>query len=708
MFKFPTFNDFNFKSTSMKQLLPNWKALALTTAFATSVFATQAQTPTKRNCSAVDVMEQNIQQNPGILQNMKVVEEQTARFARSYNPQSAAATIIKIPVVVHVLYNNATENISTAQIQSQIDVLNQDFRRTNPDRTNKWSQAADIEIEFALATVDPNGNATNGITRTSTSVTSFSTNDAMKYSSQGGKNAWPTGDYLNMWVCDLGGGILGYAQFPGSGSAATDGVVMGYKYFGTTGAAQAPFDGGRTTTHEVGHWLNLRHIWGDGGCSVDDGVSDTPVSDAANYGCATGHVSCGTEDMVQNYMDYSDDACMNLFTAGQKTRMRALFASGGFRASLLSSGGLGGGTPPPPPTTCSNNTVKVNITTDQYGSETSWTLKNSSGSTVASGSGYGNNTSYVDESCLVNGTYTFTINDSYGDGICCSYGNGSYSVTVNGSTVASGGQFTSTESKSFTIGSTPPPPPPSQCLTIDIAGATINSYGGTQDAGTFTKGTDYVMLSGNAWKSISLNYNVTSQTVIEFDFGSTAQGEIQGIGFDNDNVISSNRTFRLYGTQNWGINNYNNYAANAGSWKSYVIPVGQFYTGSFNRLFFACDNDAGGSSNAYFRNIKIYEGSCGGTRLADLTTNGAMRVDNEGEFASMSAFPNPNSGSLTIAMPVAAKATMFDVTGKTVWAGQLQEGINENIDISRLENGIYMLKAVGAEGQTFVERIVKQ
>jgi len=144
---------------------------------------------------------------------------------------------------------------------------------------------------------------------------------------------------LNMWICNIGGGILGYAQFPGSGSAATDGVAMSPQYFGTIGSAQSPFDGGRTTTHEVGHWLNLRHIWGDGNCNADDFVSDTPTSDAANYGCATGHVSCNTTDMIQNYMDYSDDACMNLFTQGQTDRMRALFDAGGFRASLLNSGG---------------------------------------------------------------------------------------------------------------------------------------------------------------------------------------------------------------------------------------------------------------------------------------------------------------------------------------------------------------------------------
>ncbi|MEM7041014.1 MAG: zinc metalloprotease, partial [Bacteroidota bacterium] len=227
----------------------------------------------------------------------------------------------------------------------------EDFRRNNADRQNTPSAftgvAADSEIEFCLATTDPNGNPTNGITRTFTNSTSFSANDAMKFQSSGGKDAWPTGQYLNMWVCNLGGGLLGYAQFPGSGSASTDGVVVGYNYFGNTGAVSAPFNKGRTTTHEVGHWLNLRHIWGDANCG-NDFVSDTPTQQSDNSGCPNHPLpSCGNSgDMFMNYMDYTNDACMNLFTEGQKDRMRAVVGPGGFRSSLLSSLGCGGAPPP--------------------------------------------------------------------------------------------------------------------------------------------------------------------------------------------------------------------------------------------------------------------------------------------------------------------------------------------------------------------------
>lgn len=305
--------------------------------FAFSAFAQQ-----ERNCSAMENLEYRKQQDPNLQQRMDVIEaftqQKVAEMETSQN--KIVGNIITIPVVVHVLYRNATENISVAQIQSQIDVLNEDFRRTNSDANNIWSQAADTQIEFCLSTIDPNGNATTGITRKSTTRRNWGLNDEMKSTSTGGINPWNTSEYLNMWIVPqmlrpTGETILGYAQFPG-GSASTDGCVMSYNYFGRTGAVSAPFDGGRTTTHEIGHYFNLRHIWGDSNCG-NDSVSDTPTAQGPNYGCATGNVSCGSTDMVQNYMDYSDDSCMNLFTSGQKNRMRAVLAAGGARRSLALS-----------------------------------------------------------------------------------------------------------------------------------------------------------------------------------------------------------------------------------------------------------------------------------------------------------------------------------------------------------------------------------
>jgi chitodextrinase len=298
----------------------------------------------QRKCGTMEHLHQQHQHDHELEQRMQKIEHQTARFIEENHEVLRNANVIRIPVVVHVVWRTSAENISDAQVLSQITVLNQDFRRTNTDASQTLSQfqgvAADAEIEFCLATIDPNGNPTNGITRTQTTRTTFGTNNAVKFTSQGGRDAWPAGSYMNLWVCNIGGGILGYAQFPG-GSASTDGIVVDYRYYGTIGTATAPFNKGRTGTHEVGHWLNLRHIWGDGGCSVDDFVSDTPISDSPNYGCSLSTTKCGSLDMVQNYMDYTDDACMNIFTLGQKNRMRALFATGGARASLLNSAGCG-------------------------------------------------------------------------------------------------------------------------------------------------------------------------------------------------------------------------------------------------------------------------------------------------------------------------------------------------------------------------------
>jgi hypothetical protein len=192
----------------------------------------------QRNCSTMDHLEYQKQLDPKLDDKMDLIHKHTNKVLESQNRVTGTITI---PVVVHVIYNNGTENISDAQVISQINILNEDFRRTNSDADGTWPQAADSEIEFCLASTDPQGNPTTGITRTSTSVSSFSANDNMKFNSSGGKDAWPSGDYLNFWVCDLGGGLLGYAQFPG-GNPATDGVVCDYQYVGNIGTATAPFN----------------------------------------------------------------------------------------------------------------------------------------------------------------------------------------------------------------------------------------------------------------------------------------------------------------------------------------------------------------------------------------------------------------------------------------------------------------------------------
>jgi len=303
-----------------------------------------ASIPQSRNCSTMEVLDRLMKEDPGYQERLNQIELQVQDYLKS-NPERDNL-IINIPVVVHVVYRTTAQNISTSQIQSQINVLNADFRKLNSDVSGVPQAfaglATDCQINFCLATRDPNGAVTTGITRTKTTKTSFSTNDYVKKTSRGGKDPWPASSYLNIWVCNLSGGVLGYAQFPG-GSATTDGVVIGYKYFGTTGAATYPFNLGRTATHEVGHWLNLRHIWGDDGtgCTGSDLVSDTPNQGGYNFGCPSfPKVSCSNGpngDLFMNYMDYTDDRCMFMFTTGQSGRMNATIS--GTRASLLSSSG---------------------------------------------------------------------------------------------------------------------------------------------------------------------------------------------------------------------------------------------------------------------------------------------------------------------------------------------------------------------------------
>ena len=301
------------------------------------------------------------------------LEHQTQEYIKN-NPnfrsnRSSSSPYITIPVVVHVLYHNNVENISTAQIQSQIDVLNEDFRLLNSDSLTDshpfWYDAADSEIEFCLASQDPNGNLTNGITRTYTDSISFNDDNfppGIKSTIYGGKDNWDPTKYLNIWVCNLGTSLtLGYAAFPSdlSSNPNDDGVVIRHEVFGTIGTAGTPGSVnnlGRTVTHEVGHWLNLSHIWGDQLCG-DDNCADTPIQEDANYSCPifphNPNNQCGSDangEMFMNYMDYVDDNCMNTFTFDQKDRMAAAINSA--RSALLTSTG------------CSTNTGFNNLSFD--------------------------------------------------------------------------------------------------------------------------------------------------------------------------------------------------------------------------------------------------------------------------------------------------------------------------------------------------------
>lgn len=333
----------------------------------------QNETQTKSAaCGTTEYMEQQFLSDPALKTRMSLIERDIqTRIANNNGLQKSVAQVITIPVVVHVVYNLADQNISDAQVLSQIDALNEDYSRTNADAVNTPSvfqpYAANANIHFVLAKRDPNGNATNGITRTYTSNTSFSSNNYIKFDSYGGHNAWPTDQYLNIWVGNLG--LCGYSTFPGA-PASVDGVVVKYNCFGRVGTLQTSYNKGRTATHEIAHWLNVYHIWGDATCG-DDLVNDTPSQEKANYDypvfpklSACSINSYG--DMFMNYMDYSADGARNMITQGQAARMNA--ALNGPRVSILTS--LGGTTPGTTTSTVCNVPTGLNITSITSGGAT--------------------------------------------------------------------------------------------------------------------------------------------------------------------------------------------------------------------------------------------------------------------------------------------------------------------------------------------------
>lgn len=300
------------------------------------------------------------------LQYHKPAKDPLAAFNEKINSFIAAkkllrtgeVEIVRIPVVVHVVHNQplgftggrGNPNISDEQVQSQIRILNEDYRRmTGTPGYNENPVGVDARIEFFLAENDPDGSLTTGITRTY-----YADKERFNPYSDAQTLAdiisWPTDEYLNIWVCTLTGNYLGVAQFPSltgipgldnadADKAVTDGVIIDYRSFGDVGAIEnANYNQGRTTTHEVGHWLGLLHIWGDARCG-DDYCEDTPRAETSNTtSCNDLYSNCtaaATRNMIENYMDYSPDRCMNIFTFNQMERMHAVLELSPRRARLV-------------------------------------------------------------------------------------------------------------------------------------------------------------------------------------------------------------------------------------------------------------------------------------------------------------------------------------------------------------------------------------
>ena len=712
----------------MKKIFTMVAAIAMAVTFANA----------QRNCGSMEHLQQ-MSTDPQVIEKRQQIEAFTEEWTRNNGGDRALVTI---PVVVHVVYNTAAENISDAQVLSQITVLNADFRKLNSDAANVPAAfsglAADANIEFCLASTDPNGAPTTGITRTSTTATSFGTNDGVKFSTSGGKNAWDATKYLNIWVCDISGGILGYAQFPGGG-ASTDGVVIDYQYYGTTGTATAPFNKGRTGTHEVGHWLNLYHIWGDDGtsCTGTDSVSDTPNQADENYGCPVfPQVSCSNGpngDMFMNYMDYTDDACMYMFSTGQASRMQALFASGGFRAGLLTSNGCGA----PNPTLCNAPGTPAASAITQNSATISWTAA-------------ANALSYNFQYKLATATTWTSVNTTSTSFALTGLTAGtSYNVQVQ--TVCSSGTsvFSATGTFSTTSAVTCNAPGTPSVSAITQTGATVSW---TAASGAISYNFQYKLASATTYTTVSTastsfvltgltagtSYNTRVQTVCSA--GTSANTTVTTFSttssttctdtYENNNTtgtaktiaVNANRTARISSSTDKDWFKFANTTAN----RNIRIDITGLPADYDVRLYNPSGTQIGISQNSSTTSeVIIFNTTTVGTyRIQVYGYNGAfnatlcytfrasissiafreseeaivepMAIEEVQAIAITSAYPNPTSDKLNVKFNTAENANttiqIMDVTGRLIMSHNYAaiEGSNTVVlDFAPLANGYY-------------------
>jgi hypothetical protein len=610
-----------------------------------------------KRCASHEVYERMLKEDPQFAANRARIERETREWIEK-NGNNKLGAVITIPVVFHVVYNTSAQNIPDARIIEQLNVLNQDFGRTNADAVNTpsvWQGiAANTNIQFCLAQRDPSGNPTNGIVRKSTTVTSFSTNDNIKRSANGGSDAWPRDQYLNIWVGNLSGGLLGYAQFPG-GAAATDGVVVLYSSVGgpNNPGTATPYHLGRTATHEVGHWLNLYHIWGDDGtgCSGSDQVSDTPNQAGATSGCPTfpktdACTSTSPGIMFMNYMDYSYDACMNMFTNGQSSRMNATL--NGTRLSLQSSPGCtpaSGGTCGIP-TSLSATSVTSSSATLNWSAVSGATSYNVRYKATASSTWINNSTSST--SLAVSGLSASTSYEFQVQAVCGA-NSSAYSSSATFTTQAAGCSDVYESNNTLSAAKTIP-------VNTDIYG--LISPSGDNDYFKFTT------TSPNTYIRIDLS-NLPADYDIRLYNSSGSQLAIsQNGGTAAEVIIRNTSSAATYYVRVYGYNGANNAS------QCYLLRIN--------------------TKNSAWREAE-------------------WQVNNE-----VVVFPNPAMDKVHIqfSSPKSEDVTirLADITGRIVQSLTMttEAGLNTAaLEVMQLPKGIYLLELVNTEGRT-VKRFVKE
>ncbi len=715
------------------------------------LFSFAADMSAQRNCATMEVLDQELKNDPSLKQRMDEIEIQTNDFVAQNLKAKGSRVVVTIPVVFHVLYRTTTENVSDAQLLSQLTVLNQDFRFSNADKSLIPAEFAplgsDVEVEFCLATQSPTGAATTGIERKSTSKLSWGTSSYVKLSNKGGLNAWDRTKYLNIWVCNIGGSTLGYATLPG-GTAALDGVVIDFKYIGTIGTATAPFNKGRTATHEVGHWLNLRHIWGDATCGSDN-VSDTPAHNTYNFGCPVyPHLSTCTgtpTEMTMNYMDYVDDQCMQMFTAGQKLRMRAVLEGAGARASIASSPGC----LPPSTTTCgapasiaasSVTSSSAVVTWAAVTGASSYSLEYKLGTATSWTVLPVTTTSYTFSNLAASTTYNVRVR------AVCSGTNGTYSTVLNITTTAAStcGVPTGLVATNILANS-------ATCSWTAISGASAYSF-------------QYKTSSATSW--ITLSPTATSVNLTGLIASTTYNMQVAAVcsGITSAYSALSNFTTTPIGTtcaDNYDTNSTNNNTKT----KSSAITPGTAITAKigtttdvdwykfsntsaarnvkvtlsnlpadYDMTLYRSSTTIGTSENdgtlnevmihnnsstptTYYVRVYPFGGAFNNaqcyTLLAQISSSSLSRLNGEqtaveseeetivadqliDEFV---AFPNPVTAELTMLLPFGkhqtGKISLADMTGKQVYTEEYS-GSNEiktvMLDVSSLKPGFYLLQ----------------
>lgn len=627
---------------------------------------------------------------------------------QSSHKSKTGATVYTIPVVFHVVYNDYTDNIHKSQILDAMRILNEDFRRLNADTTNTRGifkpLAADIEIEFALATLDPNGNPTDGITRTQSTLSVDATNAVKSVVS------WNRNKYMNVWVVKsigistgTSGVILGYSSFPQAGgqSGTNDGTVIRHDALGTIGTGTR---GGRTLTHETGHYLSLYHTF-QSGCSGGDQVSDTPPSAQANYGCDLTLNSCSNDspdmlDQIENYMDYSDDNCQNMFTDGQKTRMVAVVSNTSLRANLVSSTNLS--------STGVTSPVLVAPTADFRADR----YNACAGETIQFNEYYDNGEATSIQWSFPGGTPATSTSDAP----MVTYANpGSYDVTITMSNAA--GTDTKTVTKAIHIKRSIPAYAPLWVETFENSTTTPSPEVSAFDYGD---GYAFKVFQGAGSEGNQSLVLENSQTVAiggvddiyTPSFNTSAGGNLNFI-FDvafAKKTSADNDELRVYASRDCGAtwlqrrsysasqlatvaNTNGNFVPGANDWQTIVVPMSAYSQN--DPVMMKLEFTAGGGNDIYIDYMRFGIGT-------DISLN-------ENELLSSNVFPNPanNTLNVTFESPLGGTYHLNDLSGKQIRSASFESTNHLELKIEDLPKGIYMLQLQTKNG-TGVHKIVKE